>query len=1302
MFAESFNYKLIYIFEIRDNAHSGLLKIGETTINFSGDVENLSPNCKILNQAARMRIKTYTNTAGIDFNLLHTELAIDKNFETFRDYDVHRILINSNVEKKFPHGSTGKEWFKVDIETARQAIKAVKEGRKNLSGMIFDTENFIPITLRPEQENAVELTMKNFRREKNFLWNAKMRFGKTLTALELVRRMKFSKTIIITHRPVVDVGWYEDFQKIFHNNKNFLYGSKNTGYNVDELLNSGKNFVYFASMQDLRGSEKVGGKYSKNEKIFSADWDFVIVDEAHEGINTALGDKVINSVVKENTKFLALSGTPFNILNEYEEKIFTWDYIQEQRAKIDWDRNNFGDHNPYAELPKMNIFAYNLGELLKNSAYIELEDKAFNFREFFRTDEQENFIHEDDVKKFLDLLTEKNAVDYPFSKDEYRKIFRHSLWKIPGVKAGRALSKLLKNHAVFGNFEIVNVAGNGDADEESADALEKVQKAIKNFDYTITLTCGKLTAGVTVPEWTAVFMLAGSYTTSAASYMQTIFRVQSPCKKNGKSKENCFVFDFAPDRALKMIAEAAKISAKAGKTNDTDRKILGEFLNFCPIISVDGSQMKKLDENKLLQQLKKVYAEKVVLKGFDDTNLYNDELLKLNDADIKKFENLKAIIGSSKAQKKTADIEINSQGFTEEEYAEIQRIEKKPKRQRTPEEQSLLDKKQKRRDFISILRAISIRMPLLIYGDENVDIDDDFQIEQLLEIDDASWAEFMPAGVTKEIFKDFIKFYDKEIFVAAGHRIRNLARSADELNPTERVKKLAEIFSTFKNPDKETVLTPFRVVNLHLSSCLGGWDFFDEEHKFILDTPREIHSDIFSNTNAKILEINSKTGLYPLYVTYSIFRARLGEISENKIALDELQTIWDKTVRDNVFVICKTPMAKAITKRTLIGFRKSHVNAHYFDDLINQLKHKPDKFISQILNNSYWKKGAGTMKFDAVIGNPPYQDATKNTSDNPVYNYFIETSMQLADKVSLIHPARFLFHAGKTPKDFNERILNNKHIKIVRYESDCRKFFPTADIKGGIAITYYDAEKNFGAIGTFTPFPELNSILQKVVLDNKNFSPLSEIIFPPETFHFTKKFHEDNPTAKNILSAGHENDLTTNIFDKLPKIFLDKKPDDENNYIRIFGLSGKQRCYKWIRRDYIDNKTNLNFFKVFVPKSNGSGAIGEVVSTPLVGSPLVGSTQTFISVGAFDTAVEAGACLAYIKTKFCRAMLGILKVTQHNPPQTWAKVPLQDFTENSDIDWSKKIFEIDRQLYEKYKLTAEEINFIESKVKAME
>ncbi|MBQ7453759.1 MAG: DEAD/DEAH box helicase family protein, partial [Selenomonadaceae bacterium] len=612
--------KLIYVFGIPDAAHDGLLKIGDTT--FTGDLE----------ADARRRIDDITRTAGIKYDLLHKELAVTQSGEAFRDYDVHRVLKNSNVAQKSPSGTTAREWFAVDLLTVRDAIAAVKRGESHLPGA--STKKFFPVNFRDEQDEAITRTVEHFKRNDRFLWNAKMRFGKTLCALEVVRRCKFAKTIIVTHRPVVNQGWYEDFKKIFGGMKNFIYGDKNSDF--DKLAAGGKKFIYFASMQDLRGSETVGGKFFKRAEIFSTDWSCVIVDEAHEGTTTALGDKVISELVKPKTKFLALSGTPFNILDDFDEdNVYTWDYIDEQRAKADWEKNFPDLSNPYDKLPRMNIFTYDLGQLLKIS-YVD-EEKFFNFREFFRV-EDDTFAHEADVKNFLDLLIKSDANNYPFANKNFRDMFCHTLWIIPGVKEGRALSQLLQSHKVFGAFKVVNVAGDGDSDDEPADALKKVRDAIDNYSHTITLSCGKLTAGVTVPEWSAVFMLAGSYSTSAMNYLQTIFRVQSPCNKNGVVKKNCYVFDFAPDRTLKMLAESVAVSARAGHTTDSERQTLDALLNFCPVIAMHGSQMKSLDAKKILGQLKRAYAERAVRTGFDNKVLYNDELLKLDDIDLENFQ----------------------------------------------------------------------------------------------------------------------------------------------------------------------------------------------------------------------------------------------------------------------------------------------------------------------------------------------------------------------------------------------------------------------------------------------------------------------------------------------------------------------------------------------------------------------------------------------------------------------------------------------------------------------------------------
>lgn len=1080
-FESSLKSRLIYVFAIQDEWHKDCLKIGETTLEEDhGDFP--APCSDTLNKAARKRIDQYTTTAGIAYTLLYTEMTVffKKTICSFNDKQVHSVLERSGVKKKlFDTVKGANEWYCCDLETVKKAIAAVKQGLTSLHpGDISTTLN--PIIFRPEQQAAIDKTKKVFSRGNQMLWNAKMRFGKTLCALRVARDLEMKRTMILTHRPVVDEGWFEDFGKIFYDRPDYHYGSRTKGESfkaLEYLASKGGRYVYFASMQDMRGSELVGGKFDKNNELFSTSWDFLIIDEAHEGTQTELGKAVIEELTKADSKVLQLSGTPFNLLDEHsEDEIFTWDYVMEQRAKAEWDIAHMGDPNPYESLPAINIYTYDLGTLMSDYAD---DEKAFNFREFFRTREDDTFVHEHDVDNFLTLLCrdDKDSL-YPYSRDEYRRIFRHTLWILPGVKAARALSAKLKAHPVFGLFEIVNVAGNGDEDEENADALQMVKKAIgpdPDATYTITLSCGRLTTGVSIKPWTAVFMMAGSYSTSAASYMQTIFRVQTPFTHKGRMKQQCYAFDFAPDRTLRVLAEAAKVSAKVGKATDKDRKILGDFLNFCPIISIDGSKMKPYDVNKMMGQLKKAQIEKVVQCGFEDGALYNDELLKLTDVDLTDFKDLKGIIGKTKAMAKTGDIDVNSQGFTNEEYEEKEKLEKKSKKERSLEEQKRLEELKKkhnqRKEAISILRGISIRMPLLIFGAELTNEDDEITIDNFANlVDNQSWEEFMPKGVTKQVFEKFKRFYEPDVFREAGKRIREMAGTADKFTVEQRIERIAGIFNTFRNPDKETVLTPWCVVNMHMSDCLGGWCFYDEEFKHTVEVPRfvdqgQVTKDVF-HPEARILEINSKSGLYPLYVAYSIYRSRVeaAKAKYGEIGHAFAMQLWDLTIENNILVICKTPMARSITKRTLAGFRDTTVNAKYYKNLIENITHQPAVVVNTFKDGKhFWGiNNDENMTIDAIIGNPPYQvmdGGGSNTSAVSIYNLFVDIARKIKPiYLSMIMPARW-YSGGKGLDGFRESMLSDKRIqRMVDYPNpkDC---FPTANISGGIC--YFLWNKNY-------------------------------------------------------------------------------------------------------------------------------------------------------------------------------------------------------------------------------------------------
>ncbi|MEG0693385.1 MAG: Eco57I restriction-modification methylase domain-containing protein, partial [Oscillospiraceae bacterium] len=876
--------------------------------------------------------------------------------------------------------------------------------------------------------------------------------------------------------------------------------------------------------------------------------------------------------------------------------------------------------------------------------------------------------------------------------------FRHSLWMVPGVKEAKALSLLLRQHPVFGSgiFEIVNVAGDGDEEQQTKDALNAVRKAIgkeSNTNYTITLSCGRLTTGVSIPEWTAVFMLSGSYSTSAANYLQTIFRVQTPANIDGKIKEKCYVFDFAPDRTLKMIAEASKISSKSGKTSEDDRKAVGEFLNFCPVISIDGTKMQQYDENQMLQQLKRAYTDRVVKNGFDDTHIYNDELLKLDGLALYEFQKLKKIVGSSKQTKKSGDVDINNQGLTNEEYEQLERIEKKTKKELSEADiklkEALKNKRKNRDTAISILRGISIRIPLLVYG-ADIPIEKEITTENFTQlIDNLSWEEFMPRGVTPELFKKFTKYYDTDIFVAAARQIRNLAKSADSLPPTERVKKIAALFATFKNPDKETVLTPWRVVNMHLGDCLGGYDFFDEQHSNNIEEPRfidhgEVTAKTMANANARILEINSKTGLYPLYVTYSIFRKKCDAYRINELTSEIEKSLWNKTIAENIYVICKTKMARNITKRTLVGYTDSPINAHAFDDLLNQITGgQINTFIKRITSGSTFRTNnkEKNMKFNAVVGNPPYQimDGGSKASATPIYDKFVEIAKKVKPEyVSMIIPAKW-YNGGKGLDDFrSEMLCDTKMKKLVDY-TDSNDCFNGVDIAGGICYFLWDdIHSGLCSVvnvhnGKITKKERKLSEYKTFVRSSEAISILKKILNSEKAVFFDTLVSSQKPFGlRTYVKPSETGDLTL------------RYSGGKGAYNRIDIITGVEWIDKW--------KVITSYLSYDHAGRADKEGKKRIISTLEVLQPKEICTETYIVVDTFATENEATNLMAYIKTKFARFLIAQLTSTQHLSKANFAFLPVQDFSK----PWT------DAELYVKYSLTEDEIAFIESMIKQME
>lgn len=345
-------------------------------------------------------------------------------------------------------------------------------------------------------------------------------------------------------------------------------------------------------------------------------------------------------------------------------------------------------------------------------------------------------------------------------------------------------------------------------------------------------------------------------------------------------------------------------------------------------------------------------------------------------------------------------------------------------------------------------------------------------------------------------------------------------------------------------------------------------------------------------------------------------------------------------------------------------------------------------------------------KFDVVIGNPPYQEEGKGerAAASPIYDQFMDAAYEVADQAVLITPARFLFNAGATKKTWNEKMLSDKHLKVSWYEPDSGKIFPGTNIPGGIAVTVRDSHKNLEPIGIFSRYDELNSIRVKVT-EHASYKSIEPQVSNRGSYRFSPQAYSEVSTLSEKTS---DRRVAPSAFDRLPEMFFNAKPTDDHKYVRLVGREDRSRIYKWVRFDYLLAPDSLWDYKVVVSKGHGAaGIIGKPVPAQLLGKPFVeepgvGFTETFISAGSFKAQVEAQSCVKYLSGKFARVMLGVLKATQNIPASVWKYIPTQDFTENSDIDWSKSIPEIDEQLYKKYKLNPSEVDFIESYVRTMD
>lgn len=611
-------------------AHDGWTKIGFT----ERDVET--------------RIKEQTHTAGVPHKTCWAMRAVylTEPYGTFKDHDFHAYLKKLGIVRE-----KDTEWFQIEPDTAKQNFIDFTQNH----GMVSEKGAVaaIPYKLRDEQAEAVRKTMEYFTGRENaeFLWNAKPRFGKTLSAYDLCMKLGAQNILIVTNRPAIANSWYQDYETFFGPQSGYLFVSNVDGikgrtfvYSREEYLSkideNTKGCIEFVSLQDLKGSIYFGGRFDKLSELSAEEgltWDILIVDEAHEGVDTYKTDTAFNHIKRKWT--LHLSGTPFKALaNDKfpESAIYNWTYADEQKKKRDWDASSEIE-NPYATLPRLSLFTYQMSDIIRDKvkkgielAEGDIEEYAFDLNEFFKTNESETFVHDKEVNQFLDALTRQEK--FPFSTPELRDELKHTFWILNRVASAKALAKKLKLHPVFKDYEIILAAGDGrlDDDDENEKSFDKVTKAIAAHDKTITLSVGQLTTGVTIPEWTAVLMLSNM--ASPALYMQAAFRAQNPClftdaKGNTYRKRNAYVFDFDPARTLTIFEQFANdlIPETSGDKGGFDRRKqhVRELLNFFPVYGEDEEgSMIELDAEKVLTIPRRIHAREVVERGFMSNFLF--------------------------------------------------------------------------------------------------------------------------------------------------------------------------------------------------------------------------------------------------------------------------------------------------------------------------------------------------------------------------------------------------------------------------------------------------------------------------------------------------------------------------------------------------------------------------------------------------------------------------------------------------------------------------------------------------------
>lgn len=1282
----------------------------------------------------------------------------------FRDYAIHQYLENDLNKERLKQADLeydiyySKEFFKeTEIEDIDNAIEDIKGNYQANSSKYeyYSSKNKLPQTyhyerggnwdLRPNQEAAVDSfinAVKNGRR--NLLMYAVMRFGKSFTSLCCALKMNAKTVLVVSAKADVKDEWKKTvesagnfFEYVFLESSDLL-ANENV---ISEKHSEGKKVVIFLTLQDLQGDNIK----DKHKELFGEQIDLLIVDETHFGARAESFGKILKNagydktdekniikledenidlvdadveIKKINAKIrLHLSGTPYRILmgSEFEkEDIISFvqfsDIVKEQE---EWDRKYLNNDdvnewdNPYYGFPQMVRFAFNPNkssrekmEALRKSgvsfAFSKLLE-PISIKKDAINQGHKKFINESEILDLLMVIDGSKEDEellgfLDYDKIKEGKMCRHMVMVLPYCASCDAMEELIRtNKDIFKNlneYEIINISG-VDARREYCkpdDIKRKIKECEEKNQKTLTLTVNRMLTGSTVEQWDT--MLYFKDTASPQEYDQSIFRLQNQyvrtlSSENGFIKENLkpqtLLVDFDPNRLFRMQEQKSLIynvnTEKNGNSKLKERIV--EELRISPIIMMNHNKIKQVDATNILEAVSEYNNQRSVSDEVVDIPV---DLALLNDVDIRKVIEAQAEFNS----KQGLTIDPN-QGDGEDLDIEEPKDDKKDSgdKKDTPTEdytETKTDDEVKKLE--SQIKTYYQR--LLFYSfltkDKVSSLDD--ILNTLDKFDNQRIAKnlYLEKGVLQKISDRMDPFKRSSL----DYKIQNISRLASDecVAPLDRAMTSIKKFNRMSESE---VITPSKVCD-----------------EMVALLPEEGLREIVDKED-KLLDIASKSGEYAVSL-YKRLTTELGysheDVEDIIYSIPTSSIAYEFTRRFyEILNLNVDNIASGFNAYDLIEVKDENGEADYkkINDLLRQ-----EKIFSEITLENEIKAGENKVNFGAVVGNPPYQESIKGTSDKQIYNNFMEIGYDISGLAVFISPGKFLFNAGKTPKKWNKKMLNDEHVYVARYESDSRIMFPSVALSSSIVITVRDIKNIFKPIKKFYQDENVRNVVNKVV-NNNNFSSIVSDIFLQTKFNLDA-LYKDYPNVREKI--GTERRLITSILQN-GYDFFEKEKTNENE-IKIYGnnKNGKLTS-KFIDKKYISiSDNNLCGWKIILAATNGAaGNLGKqpvnIIGEPRIIENNAGFTQTFISIGNYNCKRDVACLEKYLRTKFVRYLIGSLKATQRLNKEVFDNVPIQDFTNQSDIDWTKSIDEIDKQLFDKYDLSDEEREHIKISIKEM-